>query len=179
MTNTAALPRDPLAAELGSVVGMLERELRSQVATAIAEIREEVATLRAWRAETALYMASQTGPLGPPGPPGERGEMGLPGEAIQGPPGERGVPGAPGAPGEQGPPGDPGEQVELAAPDYLVPVLGRALALLNEAPLLPESKAAPPNITLNVLAPGGAHRKTITTRRDDDGNLIAEVVEDE
>ena len=108
MTNTVTLPRDPLAAELGSVVGMLERELRLQMSAMLAEARQEIEALRAWRAEAALQIASLSGP---PGPPGERGEPGLPGEAIAGPPGEQGVPGPPGEsiegpPGPEGPPGE-------------------------------------------------------------------------
>ncbi len=43
-----------------------------------------------------------------------------------------------------------------------MPVIGRALALLNEAP---------------VLAASGTRRKTITTKRDEQGNLSAEVIE--
>lgn len=105
MTNTVALPRDPLAAELGSVVGMLERELRLQMAAMLAEVRQEIEVLRAWRAEATLQLALQVGPQG------ERGERGDPGEAITGPPGERGIPGPPGEsiegpPGPQGPPGE-------------------------------------------------------------------------
>jgi hypothetical protein len=99
MTNTAALPPDPLAAELGSVVGVLERELRLQMATMLAEAREEIATLRAWRAEAALLVASLVGPAGPQG---ERGERGDPGEGITGPAGEQGVPGPQGEPGPEG-----------------------------------------------------------------------------
>jgi hypothetical protein len=105
MTNTAALPRDPLAAELGSVVGTLERELRLQMSVMLAEARQEIEALRAWRAEAALQLASQAGPQGPQG---ERGERGEPGEAIMGPPGEQGPPGPPGADGEPGPEGREG-----------------------------------------------------------------------
>jgi len=93
MTNTAALPRDPLAAELGSVVGTLERELRLQMATLLAEAREEIAALRAWRAEAALELAARVGPAGPQGEPGDAivGPAG-----IQGPAGEQGIQGPPG-----------------------------------------------------------------------------------
>jgi hypothetical protein len=99
MTNTVTLPRDPLAAELGSVVGMLERELRLQMSAMLAEAREEIATLRAWRAEATLQMAAL---IGPPGPMGERGERGDPGESIVGPAGEQGIPGPAGEPGPIG-----------------------------------------------------------------------------
>jgi len=93
MTNTVTLPRDPLAAELGSVVGMLERELRLQMSAMLAEARQEIEALRAWRAEATLQIATLVGPAGAQG---ERGERGEPGEAIAGPPGEQGIPGPPG-----------------------------------------------------------------------------------
>jgi hypothetical protein len=93
MTNTAALQRDRLATELGVIVGTLERELRLQLTALLAEAREEIAVLRAWRAEATLQVAAQIGPPGPQGSPGERGE---PGEGITGPPGEQGAPGPPG-----------------------------------------------------------------------------------
>lgn len=174
-------PLEALGDELGAFASRVEREINLSLSMALAELRATRAEieLKVERGVAERLAALQDGPPGPPGPAGERGEMGLPGDTIQGPPGEQGPPGPAGAPGEPGAPGDPAEQVELAAPDYLVPVLGRALALLNEAPSLPESKAVPPSITLNVLAPGGVRRKTITTQRDADGNLTAEVVEDE
>jgi len=99
MTQAVVLPPDPLAAELGSVVGALERELRLQMTAMLAEAREEIATLRAWRAEAALQLATL---VGPPGPTGERGERGEPGEAIAGPAGEQGIPGPPGERGADG-----------------------------------------------------------------------------
>jgi hypothetical protein len=113
MTNTVALPRDPLAAELGSVVGMLERELRLQMSAMLAEARQEIEALRAWRAEATLQLASLVGPAGPQG---ERGERGEPGEAVVGPPGEQGIPGPPGESieGPPGPQGPPGESIEGA-----------------------------------------------------------------
>lgn len=177
MTATLS-PLEALADELGAFASRVEREINLSLSAGLAELRATRAEieLKAERAVAERLAAVQDGQPGAPGPPGERGE---PGDAIAGPPGEQGPPGPAGAPGEPGVPGAPAEQVELAAPDYLVPVLGRALALLNEAPSLPESKAAPPSITLNMLAPGGVRRKTITTQRDADGNLTAEVVEDE
>jgi hypothetical protein len=81
-----------------------------------------------------------------------------------------------GPPGPQGAPGERGEGAgDAMAPDSLVPLLGRAMAILNEAPPI-EAKAAP-NFTVNVTTPTSTHRKTITTRRDDDGNLMAEVID--
>jgi hypothetical protein len=102
MPNAIALPPDPLAVELGSAFGALEREQRLQMAALLAEAREEIAVLRAWRAEAALHLASLIGPQGPPGPQGEAGARGEPGEAITGPPGEPGIPGPPGEPGSDG-----------------------------------------------------------------------------
>jgi hypothetical protein len=49
------------------------------------------------------------------------------------------------------------------------------MAILNEAPPI-EAKATP-GFTVNVTTPASTHRKTITTRRDGDGNLIAEVLD--
>jgi Collagen triple helix repeat (20 copies) len=102
MPNSIALPPDPLAAELGSAFGALEREQRLQMAALVAEAREEIAVLRAWRAEAALLLASLIGPQGPAGPQGEPGARGEPGEAITGPPGEQGTQGPPGEPGSDG-----------------------------------------------------------------------------
>jgi hypothetical protein len=96
------LPLDALAAELGSIAARLERELRLQVASLLSDVRNELAELRAARAESELRIERaiaeklaglQDGPPGPPGAPGERGE---PGEGITGPPGEQGIPGPPG-----------------------------------------------------------------------------------
>lgn len=77
----------------------VERELRAQMTAMLAEAREEIATLRAWRAEAALQVAGLVGPAGPAGERGERGEIG---EGIIGPAGEQGVPGPPGERGTEG-----------------------------------------------------------------------------
>lgn len=77
----------------------VERELRAQMTAMLAEAREEIATLRAWRAEAALQVA---GLIGPAGPPGERGERGESGEGTVGPAGEQGVPGPAGERGADG-----------------------------------------------------------------------------
>jgi hypothetical protein len=93
---------DILAAELGAVAAREVRELRLVVAAMLSEIREEMAALRATRAEIELradrkivakLATLQDGPPGPQGKPGERGERG---EAIPGPRGEEGIPGPPG-----------------------------------------------------------------------------------
>jgi len=99
-----ALPHDLIAAELGSILGRVERELRLQVAALLAEVRGEMAALRAGRAELELGIAARLAELqdGPPGPQGAAGERGEPGEAIPGPAGEQGIPGPPGEPGAPG-----------------------------------------------------------------------------
>ena len=181
----AASPLEALAVEIAGDVDRIERELRAQVTALQAEAREEIAASRAARAEGELWARAAERALadavaarlasvrdGEPGPPGERGEQGLPGEAIAGPAGEQGIQGSPGPPGEPGPPG-PG--AELAhAPDDLVPLIGRAIALLNEAGPI---EARAPGIVINMPAAPSARQKTITTRRDEAGNLIAEVTE--
>ncbi len=141
----------------------------------------------------------EKGDAGEPGAPGERGE---PGEAITGPPGEQGPPGPPGAagePGAEGPPGPPGQDgksmdagevaeivrlafsdikmPEIAAPDDVAPMIGKAIALLSESPPVPEWKVQPQPIV--VVAPERrTTSKKITTERVD-GNLVAHVVESE
>lgn len=98
-------PLEALAAELGSITGSLERELRLGATAMLMEVQKEIATLRAERAEFELRVeravAERLASLqdGAPGPPGERGERGEPGEGMDGPPGE---------PGAEGPPGPPG-----------------------------------------------------------------------
>jgi Collagen triple helix repeat (20 copies) len=111
-----ALPRDPIAEELGAIVGRIERELRLQVAALLAEVREELARLRAGRTEAAADIAARLAALhdGPPGPRGEPGERGPPGPS--GAAGEPGLPGEPGSTGEAGPPGPRGEPGERGLP---------------------------------------------------------------
>lgn len=164
MTNTAARPPDPLAAELGALAGTLERELRAQVGAALGEVRTALAELRASQAEAQLRAASlRDGVDGPPGPPGP------PGEGIAGPPGSPGPAGEPGPPGPPGAPGAPGQDLAMTAPDDLVVAIDRAVLLLAMPPV-PEP--------LLVAAEPPPRRKTIRTGRDAAGNLVAEVVED-
>lgn len=165
MTNTAALPRDVdvLAAELGSVAARIERELHLRVDVALAELREEIAALRAWRAETALQVASQTGPAGPAG---ERGEPGLPGEAIVGPRGEPGE----SITGPSGPPGERGERgadaASIHAPDDVAVLIGRSAAILAEAPSLPQTASAP---VINLTIPPRTERTRV--KHDQQGRI--------
>jgi hypothetical protein len=121
--NGTAWPRElleGLTVELGAISGRIEREIRLSVAAALAEVREEMASLRASRAELALEavrtISAGLAALhdGPPGPPGEsiKGDKGDRGE--QGEQGTKGDPGEPGPPGEpiKGDRGDPGERGE-------------------------------------------------------------------
>jgi hypothetical protein len=122
--NGTASPLEALFAEAGAATGRIERECRLSVALMLAEVREEVAAMRAARAELELSTARAiTAGLallrdGEPGPPGEsiKGDKGDPGE--QGDPGLAGDPGAPGPPGEsiKGDKGDPGERGEPGPP---------------------------------------------------------------
>ncbi|HEX2634802.1 MAG TPA: hypothetical protein VHM22_18515 [Bradyrhizobium sp.] len=90
-------PLDALAAELGSISGRVERELRLQVSLMIAELRESIATARAerlqWRAELDDVLAAWEMRLAQrmesvrDGEPGEKGDTG---ESIEGPPGRDG-----------------------------------------------------------------------------------------
>jgi len=134
-------PFEALADELGAVAARIEREVKLQVNQALAEMREQLADLRATNAELKLqnvvaerlYASMVTeklatvkdGPQGERGLPGDvgpQGERGLPGEqGLQGAPGERGAPGEQGPAGEQGLqglsgerglPGEPGVQGE-------------------------------------------------------------------
>jgi hypothetical protein len=100
MTGSASLPRDDVVlAELGAIVGRLERELRLQVRTYLAEAHEAVAAIRQERAEARLELAQaahdlasdvtarlaevRDGKDGEPGPPGAD-------STVPGPPGENG-----------------------------------------------------------------------------------------
>jgi len=155
MTNVTS-PRDALAAELGSVAARIERDLRAQMTTMLAEAREEIATLRAWRAEAALQVAGLIGPTGPAGPPGDRGE---PGEGIIGPAGEQGIPGPT---GERGPDGRTlafrGHWKAAEAYEALDVVMldGSSFVAVSDAPgacpgegwrlLSPRGKAGPPGV---------------------------------
>jgi hypothetical protein len=111
---------------------------------------------------------------------GEAGEKGEKGEAgPQGIPGEKGDPGLPGSPGEKGEKGEKGLDGAAAeipyAPDEVAEQVAKSISLLAESPIL-GLKA--PSFFLNIQNPHQkTTSKTITTRRDKDNNLIAEVVE--
>jgi hypothetical protein len=116
--NSVALPRDALAAELGSVAARVERELRLQMSLMLAEMRERMSAIELHAERTIAARLAEV-QNGPPGARGEPGERGFPGEAIAGPPGEQGIPGPPGEIGEAGPRGvrgEPGERGEMGPP---------------------------------------------------------------
>src|SRR5262245_23242695 len=84
-SSHSAPPREALAAELGSVAQRIEREVVLRVDVALADIRAEMANLRAAAAEQQLAMTTRLA------------------ELRDGRDGQDGEPGAAGAPGPQGP----------------------------------------------------------------------------
>ncbi len=64
-----------------------------------------------------------------------------------------------------------------AAPTSMVDEISKAVALLAEAPPLTQARDNGP-VVVQFTPPLGKRVKTITTRRDDKGNLVARVVED-
>ncbi len=70
------------------------------------------------------------------------------------------------------------EKNEPCAPPELIEEIAKAVALLAESPMLhPASQANP--VVVNFSPANMARKsKTITTRRDEAGNLVAKVVED-
>lgn len=119
-----------------------------------------------------------------PGPPGPIGEPGLPGESIRGetgPPGADGAPGPAGPPGEPGRPGEPGangKDAEIGqAPDDVAEQIAKAISIVAESPMI-SAKSAPP-IVLNFQAANEqrSKKKIITTRKDENGNLVGDVTE--
>ncbi len=111
MNDLAPTPLELLAGELGSLAARIERETTLRFAALSAEIRAEMAELRAACAERDRDLSTRLavvrdGEAGPPGAPGEPGDAGAPG--APGEPGHPGPPGPPGEPGPAGPPGAPG-----------------------------------------------------------------------
>jgi len=129
------------------------------VSVKLAEERSHRVALEARLDELARAPVGRDGRDGLSGPVGERGQ-----------PGERG---ATGPMGPQGEPGPPGALAELTAvPDDIAEQVSKAIAVLKES-----SVPAPPTIVLNVNSGAVKKSKTITTRRDKNGNLVADVVE--
>ncbi len=69
-----------------------------------------------------------------------------------------------------------GLQDEAPPPD-IIEDISKAVALLAEAPPLTQARDNGP-VVVQFTPPLGKRVKTITTRRDDKGNLVARVVED-
>jgi hypothetical protein len=143
--------------------------------------------------ETIVGPPGEPGPAGPPGPapddaivarmieeaverlpPAAQGEPGAPG--ARGETGEAGPAGIPGPPGEQGPPGPPGEMpelVELHAPADLAPLIGKAIALLAEAPPILEQPVAPvPIVNVTLPAAKSGVERTRVTKHDAAGRIL-------
>lgn len=160
---------DELAAALGGELGAqtirIERDLRLAFAVEIERLRGDRAEfeLRIERAVTERLASLKDGPPGPPGTPGEHGVAGEPGEAITGPPGE---------PGPPGPPGVSVEPVELHAPDDLAPLIGKAIAMLAEAPPLMQAPPPVPPPIVNVTLPAKGVERTRVTKHDKQGRIL-------
>lgn len=158
-------PLEALAAELGADAARIEREARLTVSGAVNEMRAEVLSLKLQLTERlAALRDGEAGPQGAPGESGERGEQG-----------EAGTPGADGLTGEQGPPGPPGasvEPVELHAPDDLAPLIGKAIAMLAEAPPLMQAPPPVPQPIVNVTLPAKGIERTRVTKHDKQGRIL-------
>ena len=62
------------------------------------------------------------------------------------------------------------------APDDVAEQISKAIAIVAESPLI---TAKGPPVIVNISYPGEPLRKkTIVTRRDEQGNLVADVTED-
>lgn len=139
--------------------------------------------------------AGESGKAGEPGPRGEPGEQGSPGE--RGPEGPAGPQGERGERGADGKGIDPSQLQDIlraiddikskankADDETLVPAdvaeqVSRAISLLAESPSFVAQREQPP-VILNIHAGNPEKQKTsktITTRRDKDGNLVADVRE--
>lgn len=156
----ALSPVEIIAEEAGLILGRVEREatLTVKALTSDIERRDAERELRLVRMEQTVTERLRTlqdgrdgkdGETGLPGENGAAGPPGAPGEAIQGPPGEL-------------PPVPPGtlEQIE------------KALELLAKPITLP---IEPSPVVVNIGE--RTRRKTITMRRDEHGNAVADVIE--
>lgn len=123
---------------------------------------------------------------GKDGEPGKSGADGAPGiiagrDGRDGMPGFNGKDGEPGLSGKDGLNGLDGSSGEPAfAPDDTAERVSKAIAMLAETPVVGGIKEPPMVLNINS-APERPRKmkKTITTRRDGGGNLIADVVEQE
>ena len=157
----ALSPVEIIAEEAGAILGRVEREatLTVKALTSDIERRDAERELRMVRMEQTLSERLRTlqdgrdgkdGEMGLPGENGAVGPPGPPGEAIQGPPGE--IPAVP---------AETAEQIE------------KALELLARPMALPTAEASPVVVNIGERP----KRKTITMRRDEHGNAVADVIE--
>lgn len=158
---TDELP-DVLRDVLGHVVAEQRREWRREREVIQAQSREVVADLRAQIAElTERVRQSAAAAVN------ERLAA-----LRDGRDGEPGAPGEPGVPGECGPPGE----IPMA-PEHVAEDISRVVSLLSQT--APAARHIEPFV-LNINT--GAERtrkKTITMRKDGNGNSVADVVETE
>jgi len=81
--------------------------------------------------------------------------------------------------GEPGPPGPPGEPAQQHAPDELAPLIGRAIALLAEAPPLVRAPPAIPAPVVNVTVPPAPPPRIERSRvKHDEHGRIVEIERD-
>jgi hypothetical protein len=156
----ALSPVEIIAEEAGLILGRVEREAGLSVRALVSDIerRDAERELRIVRVEQAITERLRTlqdgrdgkdGEMGLPGENGAVGPPGPPGEAIQGPAGE--IPAVP---------AETAEQIE------------KALGLLAQ-PMAPIAEASPVVVNIGERP----KRKTITMRRDEQGNAVADVIE--
>ena len=156
----ALSPVEIIAEEAGAILGRVEREAGLRITAAVSDIqrRDAELELRMVRMEQTLTERLRTlqdgrdgkdGEMGLPGENGAVGPPGPPGEAIQGPPGE--IPAVP---------AETAEQIE------------KALTLLAQ-PVVAFTEASPVVVNIGERP----KRKTITMRRDEQGNAVADVIE--
>jgi len=141
--------------------------------------------------EKRLTVAEKREPLrGETGEPGRDGKDGVDGQAGKdGAPGRDGVDGkdgAAGADGKAGPAGSAGapgrdgkdfDHTQLIVPEDISEMISKAAMVIAEsAPITP--RVAAPVVVAQPERKRGPTKKTITTRRDADGNLVADVVEE-
>jgi hypothetical protein len=157
---SATSPFEVLAEELGAVAGRVERELGLRTTAAIETLQRHAAELEVWKVRMEQTLTERLGTL-QDGRDGKDGEKGLPGE--------NGAVGPPGPPGEaiQGPPGE-----IPAVPAETAEQIEKALTLLAQ-PVAPIAEASPVVVNIGERP----KRKTITMRRDAEGNAVADVIE--
>jgi hypothetical protein len=149
---SAISPFEVLAEELGAVAGRVERELGLRTTAAIETLHRHGAELEVWKVRMEQSLTERLGRL------------------QDGRDGKDGVDGLPGENGAVGPPGPPGEAIQ-GPPGELPPVPPGTLEQIEKALTL---LASPVVVKLDGERP---KRKTISMRRDEQGNAVADVIE--